>query len=134
MQRAQAWLASTVLHATLLVALLATIGFMISAAPRTARAQDPGSDVLAKSAGGTVAPEDQMSAMGRLAQLAASGQLQLAIARARARTVGVLAPSDTSEEEGGDGPAGGQAELSIAVDATGQHITRIVQALVGINC
>lgn len=84
-----------------------------------------GSDVIAV---------DQMSSAGRLAQLAATGKLAKAIAKARAKAGFAALPASGSgdDEEGGDddegeGPAGGQAELSIAVDSTGQHI------VVGVN-
>jgi len=83
---------------------------------------------------------DQMSAAGRLAQLAATGKLAKAIAKARARAdqqksgTGFAASSPGGSGDGeegdddlGEAPAGGQAELSIAVDSTGQHI------VVGVN-
>lgn len=77
----------------------------------------------------------EMSSMGRLAHLAATGQLDRAIRRARAQAARRLGQiqayaveecdeNDPECEENieGDGPAGGQAELSVAVDSTGQHI------------
>ncbi|HXO40749.1 MAG TPA: hypothetical protein VN999_04810, partial [Thermoanaerobaculia bacterium] len=66
--------------------------------------------------------EDRMSAMGRLAARARA-------ALNRAGVTGVLEQNragsgcDNQPDCGDqDGPAGGQAELSIAVDSTGQHI------------
>lgn len=72
--------------------------------------------------------EDDLSPMGRLARLAATGRLerQLAAARARARGAGRVplvpggGPPPADDEF--DGPAGGQAEVTIAVDPTGQHV------------
>ena len=64
-------------------------------------------------------PYDKMSSMGRLAH-------QVAVARngATAGHLGKLLKDfpPNGDEGDGDGPAGGQAETSIAVDATGQHI------------
>jgi len=68
----------------------------------------------------------EMSPMGRLAYLAATGRLDRALAKARLRAQRAAGqaprsgiPDDDDEE---DGPAGGQAEMSIAVDATGTHV------------
>src|SRR5712691_9478193 len=77
----------------------------------------------------------RMSGAGRVAQLAASGKLDKAIARARAARENrddFLAKEindgrDGAEDPGEEGPTGGQAETSIAVDSTGQHV------VVGIN-
>jgi hypothetical protein len=84
-----------------------------------------------------VQTEDRMSSMGRLAHLAVTGQLEKVLAKARAKAANRSAengfvddeePCDDEEEpcvgddDEGDGPAGGQAELSIAVDSSGQHI------------
>ncbi len=72
--------------------------------------------------------EDDLSPMGLLARLAATGRLerQLAAARARARGAGRVplvpggGPPPADDEF--DGPAGGQAEVTIAVDPTGLHV------------
>jgi len=89
--------------------------------------------------------EDLMSPMGRIAHMVATGRMARMIERAKIRMDGsspgtgktkrhgaALGMSATfvddgeeDDEEDGDqedGPAGGQAELSIAVDSTGQHI------------
>ena len=119
MHRVRASAPSVPIRLTLLFVLLAVFALVTGAAPRPAHAQD-----LAKTPDGVVPPEYQMSAMGRLASMAASGQLQRAVARARAKAMGLSAPTDTvgGDVSDDDGPAGGQAELTIAVDATGQHI------------
>ena len=78
---------------------------------------------------------EKMSPMGHLAYRSSRGQLQRAIAKARARRAGgnsLLADSpnvkavssngDSEEDIEEDLPAGGQAETSIAVDSTGQHV------------
>jgi hypothetical protein len=78
---------------------------------------------------------EKMSSMGRLAHLAITGRLERALAKARAKVSGgksILADqpfsrnleTDNAADEAGDddGPAGGQAQPSIAVDSTGQHI------------
>ncbi|HEV3215164.1 MAG TPA: Ig-like domain repeat protein [Vicinamibacterales bacterium] len=59
----------------------------------------------------------RISGMGHVARLAATGRLRNAIERARAAKLGVSANDDD-----GAGFPGGQAETSIAVDSTGQHI------------
>lgn len=77
---------------------------------------------------------EEMSSMGRLAHLAATGRLDKAIAKARGRAKngkaviadapdakGIQIEEDT-EDDLEDGPAGGQAETSLAVDSTGNHI------------
>ncbi len=81
----------------------------------------------------------RMSPMGQLAYLASTGQLQDLIDEAQTppgRSLQVIDErpvddTDDDEHAGGDdegeGPAGGQAELSIAVDSTGAHI------VVGLN-
>src|SRR6266550_1492054 len=72
--------------------------------------------------------DGRMSAGGRLAKLAASGRLDKAIARARAArgkkddVYKEIEDGREAEDPGEEGPAGGQAETSIAVDSTGQHI------------
>ena len=74
--------------------------------------------------------DSEMSAMGRLARLSAKGQLERLIAKARANAgrwepIDERPADDEEEEEGDDeseGPAGGQAELALAVDSTGMHI------------
>src|SRR5258705_10415923 len=77
--------------------------------------------------------DGRMSGGGRLARLAASGKLDKMIARARAaHDLGILAKEyddgrDESESPEDEGPTGSQAETSIAVDSTGQHV------VVGIN-
>ena len=81
-----------------------------------------------------------MSGAGRLARLASSGKLDRMIARARAahekKEKGggedVLSKEvDDGREEADspedEGPTGGQAETSVAIDSTGQHV------VVGIN-
>ncbi len=70
----------------------------------------------------------KMSPAGRLARLAAIGQLDAAIEQARKSGSGfnaLIADSGSGgsgSKDGGTGHAGGQAELSIAVDASGQHV------------
>lgn len=61
-----------------------------------------------------------MSGMGYLAHLSATGQLQHSGARARA--AGTTRPDGQPPEEEGENPAGGQAEVAIAVDETGAHV------------
>jgi len=73
-----------------------------------------------------------MSSMGHLARLSVTGRLDKALERARRRHGGIIAATHIEDfidsalggEEGDaeDGPAGGQAETSVAVDFTGQHI------------
>ncbi len=70
--------------------------------------------------------EYDMSAMGYLARLAATGRLDRALAKAQARAQGIGlnpptggVPPDSDEDEN---PAGGQAEVTVAVDITGQHV------------
>ena len=70
---------------------------------------------------GAKAPENRMSAMGHLAARAVA-----AIRASGGRNI-VLKTGDGCDnaadcETDGDGPAGGQAETTIAVDTTGQHI------------
>jgi Big-like domain-containing protein len=73
-------------------------------------------------AGGSgVGSDDRMSAMGRLASLSRSGQLAKAIARARALKEGVQLDVVQEDDDEGDIP-NTQAETSIAVDSTGQHV------------
>src|SRR5213592_2154396 len=74
----------------------------------------------------------RLSGGGRLAKLAASGKLDKMIARARAAkekkdTSGdfydkVIDDFRDADAPGEEGPTGGQAETSIAVDSTGQHV------------
>src|SRR4051812_44588568 len=75
--------------------------------------------------------DTRMSAMGHLAHLAAGGRMDKAIAKARGKRHLITDEHveeflDTNlggdEEETEDGPAGGQAETSIAVNSTRQHI------------
>lgn len=70
----------------------------------------------------TTDADHRMSGMGRLAHLGRSGRLAELIARARAARIG-----SQPDDDDGAGPAGGQGETSIAVDASGQHI------VIGIN-
>jgi uncharacterized repeat protein (TIGR01451 family) len=75
---------------------------------------------------------EKMSSMGHLAHLAATGKLDRAMAKARAGKAtrkGVLADAASFsalgvEDEGDEenGPPGGQAQTSVAVDSTGQHV------------
>ncbi len=135
------------------VAVLAVLyPVAVQAAPQVTSKKKPArvaSQVLVRSMPGApaiVAPRvskseadlDRFSSMGRLAHLAATGQLDRAIARARAQNAKRLGkqsqyqeppgPCDATDDgcdaddEQGDGPAGGQAELSVAIDSTGQHI------------
>jgi uncharacterized repeat protein (TIGR01451 family) len=71
---------------------------------------------------GKVAEDESMSSMGRLAQHQAD-------AREAAAAAGTTQVSSLADEvdpgvddDEGEGPAGGQAETSIAVDSTGMHI------------
>lgn len=67
----------------------------------------------------------QMSPMGRLAYLSATGRLDRALAKAKlraARAATGLPRSGPPEDDEEDEPAGGQAEMSIAVDVTGLHV------------
>lgn len=76
--------------------------------------------------------DPRLSPMGQLAYLAGTGQLQDLIDDAQSapgRSLQVIdeRPADDADDDDvgddeGDGPAGGQAELSIAVDSTGMHI------------
>jgi Big-like domain-containing protein/Calx-beta domain-containing protein/FIMAH domain-containing protein len=73
--------------------------------------------------------DDRMSGMGHLAHLAATGRLDKALKKARRKSlqgekVEVFLDTELGGDDGDaeDGPAGGQAETSIAVDASGQHI------------
>lgn len=78
------------------------------------------------------ADDMRMSAMGRLAHLSATGRLEKALEKARGRRRGLIErihieelideARGGEEDEGEEAPAGGQAETSMAVDATGQHI------------
>jgi hypothetical protein len=63
--------------------------------------------------------EDRMSAMGHLA---ARARAAIALATQGITKSGSGCDNQADCETDGDGPAGGQAELSIAVDSTGQHI------------
>lgn len=87
--------------------------------------------------GGPVVDEiavDRLSSSGRIAHLAQTGELQRMVARARRRnaeagdrglaaTVAALGDDDEEEGEDDESPApGNQGELSIAVDASGQHV------------
>lgn len=65
--------------------------------------------------------DPRMSGAGRLARLAASGRLDKKIARARAE-LGNLDVNRVVDKDKKKGPTGGQAETSIAIDSTGQHI------------
>src|SRR5580765_6732380 len=75
--------------------------------------------------------DSRMSGTGQLAHLAATGRLDKALKKARRHQLQgekveeFLDIELGGDEDGGDeedGPAGGQAETSIAVDSTGQHI------------
>jgi hypothetical protein len=71
-----------------------------------------------------LSPEDRMSSTGRLAarvrkQLRKSG---VAGVSTRSAIDNCVNTPDDCEDGFSDGPAGGQAETSIAVDSTGQHI------------
>jgi hypothetical protein len=70
----------------------------------------------------------RMSSSGRLARMAAQGKLDKLIEREERaeerearRERNVPGPLE-GDEAGGEGPTGGQAETSIAVDSTGQHV------------
>jgi hypothetical protein len=68
---------------------------------------------------------EKMSTMGRLAQAVAQARAQQPQGGKGKGFHGHFTKDFTPNGEdggGGDGPTGGQAELSIAVDATGQHI------------
>jgi uncharacterized repeat protein (TIGR01451 family) len=76
---------------------------------------------------------EKMSSMGHVAHLAATGRLDRAMAKARAARLSgksVVADepllkrlaSEDPEDEEEAGPAGGQAQPSIAVDSTGRHV------------
>src|SRR5437867_8025054 len=78
---------------------------------------------------------ETMSSMGRLAQLAATGRLRDGQSKAKDnnKLVGravvgdqpvfkLQADDDGVDRDNADGPSGGQAQPSIAVDSTGQHI------------
>lgn len=103
----------------------------------------PAQDSAPASAGGrkTVVVDadtyEQMSPMGRLAHvysvLRAGGGISSGGQRIRTTIHGTLAPAvsgdtclngddDCSEEGFSEGPSGGQAEMAVAVDVTGQHI------------
>jgi hypothetical protein len=81
--------------------------------------------------------DQRMSGAGRLARLAATGKLDKMIARARAAhgnkvnfdflSKEIDDGRDEAESPEDEGPTGGQAETSIAIDSTGQHV------VVGIN-
>ena len=100
------------------------------------RGDQPPANAKADAHGRAPASDDagddtRMSAMGHLAHLAAGGRIDKAIAKARGKRyritdehVGEFLDTNLGgdEEENADGPAGGQAETSIAVDSTGQHI------------
>src|SRR5205085_2147890 len=71
-----------------------------------------------------LSPEDRMSSMGRLAarvrkQLRKSG---VAGVSTRSAIDDCVNTPDDCEDGFSEGPAGGQAETSVAVDSTGQHI------------
>ena len=69
----------------------------------------------------------RMSGFGRLAKMAAQGRLDKMIERERRAREhepperNVPGPLE-GDEAGGEGPTGGQAETSLAVDSTGQHV------------
>jgi hypothetical protein len=67
------------------------------------------------------AEDERMSAMGRLASLARSGRLAKAIAKARLRSEGVQIDTADGDDDQLAAP-NTQAENSIAVDSTGQHV------------
>ncbi len=80
------------------------------------------------------APDDRMSAMGRIATKVRNQLRNMGVAGASTRSALSAAAStggednhcintpDDCEDGFSEGPAGGQAETSIAVDSTGQHI------------
>lgn len=65
--------------------------------------------------------EDRMSAMGRMAAKARAAAARAGATQAIAKS-GDGCDNQPDCEDTGDGPAGGQAELSVAVDSTGQHV------------
>jgi len=67
-------------------------------------------------------PEDAMSPMGRLASRARAALEAQGLAGRRIAAPARDCVNEADCESEGDGPAGGQAETSIAVDATGQHV------------
>ena len=70
--------------------------------------------------------------MGHLGRLSGIGRLDKALERARRRHGGIVAATHIEDfidsalggedDDAEDAPAGGQAETSVAVDSTGQHI------------
>jgi uncharacterized repeat protein (TIGR01451 family) len=89
-------------------------------------------DLLKKRRGADLG-DPRLSPMGQLAYLAGTGQLHELIDEARSapdrslqvinqRPVDDEDDDDNGDDDEGEGPPGGQAELSIAVDSTGMHI------------
>ena len=118
------------LAAALALLVCATIGDHHAVSAQSNRAARPDRDKGTDDNG----VDRRMSGAGRLARLAASGKLDKMIARARAahEKKDALAKEyddgrDESESPEDEGPTGGQAETSIAVDSSGQHV------VVGIN-
>src|SRR6266550_3461260 len=120
------------LAAALALLVCATIGGHQAVSAQGNRAARPDRDKGADGNG----VDGRMSGGGRLARLAASGKLDKMIARARAahgkkEDFDVLAKEiddgRDAENPEDDGPTGGQAETSIAIDSTGQHV------VVGVN-
>src|SRR5262249_13855390 len=109
-----------------MICSLAPISRPISGARASALGQEPGPKDKNSREAARIRVQD-MSPMGRLAQLSVIGQLRLADLAAR-RGNGAeraienrLRPINDREDEDVSLP-GGQAETSIAVDSTGQHI------------
>src|SRR5260370_41400472 len=99
-------LSNRVWLALALVGMLTTTG-----AAATQRLPGAHARLLAKT------PEDRMSAMGRLAAKASA-----AVGRVTLQNKSGSNCDNQPDCGDSDGPAGGQAEVSIAVDSTGQHI------------
>ncbi len=99
-------LSNRVWLALALVGMLTTTG-----AAATQRLPGAHAQLLAKT------PEDRMSAMGRLAAKASA-----AVGRVTLQNKSGSNCDNQPDCGDSDGPAGGQAEVSIAVDSTGQHI------------
>ena len=84
------------------------------------------------SARGDSSDDDRFSAMGHLAHFASTGRLDEALRKVRGRSRGVVTAEHVQEfldvnlagevDDGEDAAAGGQAETSLAVDSTGQHV------------
>jgi len=104
-------------------------GQIFSGGPQTSPPRSGATEHLARKGGPPRSDEpnghfDEMSAMGRLAQAVAKARARQPQEGAGRSFLGHFTKDFTlnGEDGDGDGPAGGQAEVSIAVDATGQHI------------